>query len=67
MNKKSKLTFTKFLGYIIVFLISFIALIVILDTFKSPLSIFFPKIDQNLESLYELYKDILYFMKDLLK
>ena len=62
-NKKSK----KFniLYLTIVFIISFIALIIILDTFKSPLEKIFPNIEFLLYNLYESIKDIELFFKDL--
>ena len=66
-EKKTNFTLTKFLEYIIVFIISFLALMIILDTFKNPISNFFPNIEQNLYSLYEIFKDILSFSKDLIK
>jgi predicted Zn finger-like uncharacterized protein len=44
INKIKKNTFSvsKFLSYFLVFLITFVALIIVLDTFKSPLSSIFP-------------------------
>ena len=55
-----------FLNVILVFVISIIALIVLLDTFKSPISLMIPNIEFILESLYETLKDILLFIQDLL-
>ena len=55
-----------FLNVILVFIISVIALIVLLDTFKSPISLMIPNIEFILESLYETLKDILLFVQDLL-
>ena len=55
-----------FLNVILVFIISIIALIVLLDTFKSPISFMIPNIEFILESLYETLKDILLFIQDLL-
>ena len=55
-----------FLNVILVFIISIIALIVLLDTFKSPISFMMPNIEFILESLYETLKDILLFIQDLL-
>ena len=54
-----------FLNVILVFIISIIALIVLLDTFKSPISLIIPNIEFILESLYETLKDILLFIQDL--
>ena len=55
------------LSIIIVFLISFTSLIVLLDTFKEPISNYFPDIDLFLNSLYESLKDLSLFIKDLLQ
>ena len=64
-RSKSKFTISKFLSYIIVFLVSFVGFIIILDTFKSPLSIFFPNIELLLYNLFETIKDLVLFAKDL--
>ena len=53
-------------SYIIVIILSFIALIILLDTFKSPLTNIFPKLDYFLLSLYETLKDIELFIIDLI-
>ena len=55
----------KILSYLIVAIISFIALIVILETFKSELSNFFPGLEFMLYSLFETIKDIILFFKNL--
>ena len=62
---KFHFTFTKFLNYFIVLIISFVALIIILDTFKGPLSTFFPNIELSLYNLFETLKDLILFIKDL--
>ena len=54
------------LGLIIVFIISFIALIIILDTFQTPISKFIPNIEIILYNLYESFNDINLFLKDLI-
>ena len=54
------------LGLTIVFIISFIALIIILDTFQVPISKVFPNIELILYNLYETIKDISLFFKDLI-
>jgi len=56
-----------FLSYLLVIIISFIALIVIVDTFKSLLVSFIPGIDFYISSLYESLKDIFLFFLDLIK
>ena len=55
-----------FLNIIILFMISFAAFIVFIDTFKTPASIFFPEIEVILYNLYETFKDIVLFLKDLI-
>ena len=55
-----------FLNVILVFIISIIALIVLLDTFNNPISLMIPNIEFILEGLYEVLKDISLFIQDLL-
>ena len=50
----------------LVFLISIIALIMLLDTFKYQLKNYFPGLDSVLNNLYESLKDLLLFFKDLI-
>ena len=64
-KSNSNFTIRNFLSYIIVSLISFIALIIILDTFKSPLSVFFPNLELILYNLFETLRDLTLFAKDL--
>ena len=54
------------LGLIIVFIVSFIAIIIVLDTFKGPISKIVPNIEFLLYSLYETINDIKLFLKDLI-
>ena len=61
-NKKSY----NILSLTIVFIISFIAIIIVLDTFQKPISIFIPKIELILYNLYETINDIILFFKDLI-
>ena len=56
---------SKYLKFLIVIVISFIALIIILDTFKSPLKVVFPQVENMLQNLYETLKDIFLFFIDL--
>src|SRR5210317_1232111 len=65
-NKKTKLSISKFLSYFLVFLITFIALIIVLDTFKSPLSSIIPGLEIFLYNFFETLKDIYLFIKNLL-
>ena len=55
-----------FLSIILVFIISIAALIVLLDTFKSSVSLMIPNIEFILDSLYETIRDILLFIQDLI-
>ena len=66
-KKKTKFSFTKLLSYLIVFIISFIALIIIIDTFKKPLYSNFPVLEMIIFNLFETLVDINLFIKDLLK
>jgi len=54
------------LSIILVFIISFISLIILIDTFKSPISTVIPDLELILYSLYETIKDITLFFKDLI-
>ena len=65
--KKSSFTFLKFLRYIIVFVLSVGGLFLVLDTFKIPLSYFFPELELFLYNFYEIFQDIFLFLKDLIK
>ena len=65
-KKKSSLSLGKILSYIIVSIISFIALIIVLDTFKSPLQEIFPGLELLLYNLFETIKDMILFLKNLL-
>ena len=62
---KYNFTFGKFLSYIIVSIITFVAIIIVLDTFKSPLSNIFPNLELVLYNLFETLRDVILFAKDL--
>ena len=62
---KYNFTFGKFLSYIIVSIITFIAIIIVLDTFKDPLSDIFPNLELLLYNLFETLRDLILFAKDL--
>ena len=51
----------------IVTIISFVALIIVVETFKNQISIFYPNLDIVLQNLYETLKDIKLFFIDLIK
>ena len=62
---KYNFTFGKFLSYIIVSTITFVAIIIVLDTFKDPLSNIFPNLELVLYNLFETLRDLILFAKDL--
>ena len=62
---KYNFTFGKFLRYIIVSLITFVAIIIILDTFKGSLTNIFPNLELVLYNLFETLRDLILFAKDL--
>ena len=64
-KNKTKNTSGKFFSYIIVFIISFVALIILIDTLKTPLINIFPGLEVVLFSLFEMLKDIKLFIIDL--
>ena len=65
LKNKTKNTSGKFFSYIIVFIISFVALIILIDTLKTPLINIFPGLEAVLFSLFEMLKDIKLFIIDL--
>ena len=72
LHKKRKtysksLSILKFLNYLIVLIISFIALIIFLDTFKNNLNEIFPNLELFLYNLFETIKDLKLFFNDLFK
>jgi len=64
--KKTTFSVSKFLSYFLVFLITFIALIIVLDTFKSPLSSIIPGLEIFLYNFFETLKDLYLLIKNLL-
>ena len=56
----------KFFSYLIVFIISFVALIILLDTLKTPLINVFPGLEIILFNLFETLQDIKLFIIDLI-
>jgi len=57
---------SKFFSYLIVFIISFVALIILLDTLKTPLINVFPGLEIILFNLFETLQDIKLFIIDLI-
>ena len=68
-NNNIKWTFglLKIFNYFIVLIITLIAVIVFLDTFKYNLTSIFPNLELFLYNLYESIKDIKLFINDLIK
>ncbi len=62
-NKKN--TNSKFFSYLVVSIISLIALIILIDTLKVPLINVFPGLEIFLFNLFEILKDIKLFIIDL--
>ena len=56
---------SNFFSYLIVFIISFVALIIFVDTIKSPLIDLFPSLEIILFNFFETLKDIKLFIIDL--
>ena len=57
---------SKFFSYLILFIISFVALIILLDTLKTPLINLFPGLEIILFNLFETLQDIKLFIIDLI-
>ena len=66
LSKNSKNNGIKFFSYLIVFIISFVAIIILLDTLKSPLINVFPGLEIILFNLFETLQDIKLFIIDLI-
>ena len=64
--KKRFVSLNNILSYLLVFIITFIALVILVDTFKIPLSKFFPQIELIVFNLFETLIDIYLFLKNLL-
>ena len=64
--KKTENKGSKFFSYLIVFIISIVALIILLDTLKTPLINVFPRLEIVLFNLFETLQDIKLFIIDLI-
>ena len=64
--KKTENQGSKFFSYLIVSIISFVALIILLDTLKTPLINVFPGLEIILFNLFETLQDIKLFIIDLI-
>ena len=66
LSKKSEnITFSKFLSYIVVSIISFAVFVILIDTIKTPLIDIFPGLEILLFNLFETLQDIKLFIIDL--
>ncbi len=66
ISKSTKKEKNKFFSYLIVLIISFAALIILIDTLKNPLITVFPGLEIILFNLFETLKDIKLFIIDLI-
>ena len=64
-KKSENITFSKFLSYIIVSIISFAVFVILIDTIKTPLIDIFPGLEIILFNLFETLQDIKLFIIDL--
>ena len=64
--KKSDFKKYKLFSYLVVFIISFVALIILVDTLKTPLINVFPGLEIILFNLFETLQDIKLFIIDLI-
>jgi predicted Zn finger-like uncharacterized protein len=64
-KKTKKITFGKFLSFIIVSIISFAVFVILIDTIKTPLIDIFPGLEILLFNLFETLQDIKLFIIDL--
>ena len=58
---------TNYLKIFIVIIITFVAIIIIIDTFKHQISFIYPDIETLLSNLYESLRDINLFLRDLIR
>ena len=65
IKKKSSFNIGKVLSYFVVSIITFISLIIILDTFETSLITKIPNLELILYNFFETIKDIFLFIKDL--
>ena len=64
-NKAKPINISDYFSYLVVFVISFVSLIILLDTLKTPLVNIFPSLKIILSNLFETLKDIKLFIIDL--
>ena len=66
-EKKTKLSLINLIGYFFVLILSFVALLIILDTFEPLLLRIFPNLELILFNFYETLLDIYLFIKDFIR
>ena len=66
-EKKTKFSLSNLIGYFFVLILSFVALLIILDTFEPLLLRIFPNFELILFNFYETLLDIYLFIKDLIR
>ena len=66
LNKFKKINNFGFLKKLLIFIITLISIILVLDTFKGPLSTFIPDLDIILKNLFETIHDIFLLVKNLI-
>ena len=64
-KKKNIFGLSRILSYLIVIIISFVAVILVIETFESQLINIFPGLELILYNLFESIKDVVLFIKDL--
>ena len=64
IDKNNKINY---MNLFLVIIISLVALVILLDTFKLQISNFFPSINIILDNLYQTIIDIILFFKDLIR
>jgi len=65
-NKNKNISLTNIFNNIIIIIITFVALIILLDTFKNNISSYFPVLIPLLDNLYLSIFDLISFVKDLI-
>jgi len=66
INKNKNISLTYIFNNLIIIIITFVALIIVLDTFKNNISSYFPVLIPLLDNLYLSIFDLISFVKDLI-
>ena len=67
ISKKNNKISKNYIKLFLVIIITFVAIIILLDTFKLYILNFIPQIDTILNNLYETLKDMYLFFEDLIR